>query len=470
MKRSLTWLGLALVLAACVDEQAAQHKLARERFHAGLAQIRQAETGYVPEGRETRVEHEIEGELVEIEQADHQAYRQSALDQATHDLESIINDGPESQQAAVRRVLADLYVSSARKLHQDAMTRWAGMSNGVATMQSYIVAVDGADSRARTLDGDGQELLNQLNDDIDTASDTVLSMEQQAAELASKIEALGRQAGDFKGRSEKHLTSAQALQAEALKSVGDEKYELYTLADSDKRQAFVALAEAQGVEAQLDVISSRLKVMQAELDLAREGHLFLEQQAHDTRTRVEQSRDLADQALAQKSEALQRMHDLFEYLNAVYRDEVDGPLAESQGLVSDAVRLAGEAVSKVRGRDQKAVKLDLLAARVELANVMSSRVLVSHGYGQKLGVVRLVGQRTAEAETVAVIDAAKQLEQEYTALRQEAVEAIEEAASLASEISELSTEGEYVGLIADQQAERLDNYRQRLPGGEEAEL
>ena len=451
---------LLCVLISCADEEAANRIKAREQFSNALALIAKADRGYVPEGQEIETLSQVGDKTVNEKKADPQAYRQRVLAEAAKELEALLDIGSLVQQVAVRRMLADIYVSQVRHVQRQVMMQWADHSNHSATLLSYLGAVDRAESSIRLLDTDETLLLETLNAQRNTIQEQTDQLKDQAQELRKEEAKLTSQIEKLNTKSNLAADKAQSLQTKALLATqGPKQYDLYDESAVTDREANVASANAQQLAVRLDIVKTEAAFLEKQARLTQQAIRTVNEQIELAQNR--QTNAPQKEAIASKNKAAQELVDQFGSFVDDYTSKIQTHLNDAAQKMQVAIELL-TLPPNLSTTDTKSVEVDLLAHLVSMTHVLTDHIITAAGHGNILASISQQVQHLIPEHSTLFTENAQQIQTIQQGLIESAKQVISQANTLYGDISQSLSEGDSLTDFVQQQAIRLETYQRRI--------
>lgn len=455
MRKALPLLVLLGLMAACSDEQALEQAKSRQQFQQALQVFEEAQIGYVPTKEA--------GNTSDPRQTiDLQEYRKNKLTQASRELQSLMDQGSESQRVSVRRLLADADISIAVHGAGQASASWAELSSESTKLMSLMVALDRAGARAKQFEADStgplleklREDLGQINRDLAGHEQAIGKLEPQIAEFKSKIAA-------FQAQNEQAIQQARSFYDKAFVSKGDAQIQLYRQSDSAQRNADTADREARRLTVSLDIASSELAIMAKQASLSRESAKATQEQIQDAEARQNQAREAREAALLQKRQAGDELEKALITVARAYAKLIEAKFTAAEEQMNHAVDLLTKAQSMTRGDEKKTVQTDLLSAHVMRANVLTNHALASAGYVHLLDILASQTEHLLPGRLI-FREAAKTAHQTLDNLAGQSKQSIGDGVGLAAELAQSSAGDEAFVTLVNTKRDTLNRYSAQI--------
>lgn len=457
-----TWwvIGVSL-LVGCADEQSAERRAVGERLAEVMKLITKAEQGYVPEGSETEVRHQVEGADIVQKTADLGAFRQQVLSEAAEELESMRDTGSTAQQISTRRVLANIYASQARDRLRKAMSRWVALADRSASLMSDLGAVGRADWRVRLFDTDESLLLSELQKDRVDTERQIQAFKKEVDERRRRAADLAEQISKLNDESELTAQQAQRLHAQALVATDSPKqYDLYDQSANVDRRANVASAAAGQLGVTLDVIQSELAEWVTRDRLAQQAIKTLNQQIAAAQQR--QASRLHEQAVAAKSKTVQEMAADFGQIADEYVRTVEADMDRTAEKMNDAIDQLATIIA-ASPQDNSLLQMEQLGHMADMTHVLADHILVAGCHGHTLAEISQQASRLMPSQAKAFEDQAQRVYTKQRKLIETTKQIISDATAICDQLSHGRPEAEdFVADFAQQVAARLEAYRVRI--------
>ena len=444
----------------CVDRQASDRQVAREKFNQALGLIAQANQGFVPQGQEAESQLEVDGQTVTARQADIHAYRQTMFVQAAAALEEILDMGSVAQRVSTRRVLAEVYAAQVRYAAGQAMAQWVVLADQEATLMSSLGSVSRAESRLQLLNADQETFLTHLRKDQSDTQEQIDQATQESDELAKQMADLSQQIDVLNAEIKQGQALARQLQGQAIVATQSQRqYDLYDQSAAAQRQSHIASAKAQQLAVQLDIVQSKHAMLKKQAGFGQQASETLGQQVDDAVQR-QASRPL-DEARAAKSDAQEQLMTRFNQIAKTYDESVDTVLDSAVEKISEAIDLLS-VIPEAPEADKSLVQLEKLSHMVDKTHLLTEHILAASSHGQVLDVVSHHSRRVMPDRVSVFAQRSGQLHEQQRKLIETAKQNISDATIICEEISNRLGEEGPIASIAKQQLQRLEGYRQRI--------
>lgn len=414
---------MVALLAGCVDENAHQQAKAREEFTKAVALVRDAQVGYVPKGQEPagadgKTSHDL------------QQFRQNKLAEASKALTALLNSGPDSQKAAVRRLLADIEASASRYQARAALTQWTDISRRSGHLIFLLSEVDRAASRAGSFNPDARTPLINSFKDRTTAAERKLADEQLSASgLQPKINELTAQRDKLKSDGEAQIARAQALRDEAFVAEGDEQVKLHDQADTAERTGQKAIAASREAATKLELFENEMKIVAKQIELAKEALDQLSKQASVAEKAQAQTRGLRDAAVSDQAAAVDALvKELAETSKDFAQIETGFTSAE------DHAAKATDHLKQALGSEKGLAQFELLSRQINRIDILTQHQMALDTFRRTLDTIAGQTERLMPGRTV-FAEAARSLQERQDAVSNSLSALIGESLGLASELA-----------------------------------
>jgi predicted nucleic acid-binding Zn-ribbon protein len=451
-KPYLPLLALAL-LGSCTDKQADKPSAELSQLQKAAALIQQSDQGFVPSG----------------DDSDLQTYRQKLLHDAAEQLKIAIGQGSTDQQIMARQLLADIYASKARYTMRQTLTHWAQLANGNATLISYVVAMDRADSRSRSLDTQEASLLAELQQELGTMQRELKQMEHEAEALRNRTSELTRKADDLKQQAGQAMSQSQQTRTQALTASGDAQDPLQDQASNLQRAADSFGAEAEGMTIQASIYQDELTILAKQIELKHNALKSLENHIHDAQTRQDQARDLLRQANESKSEAFANLNQQFDQTTQQFQDNIEKPLDLAASEINEAIELIGVAVRQTREapsgqsiQTERHIQQERLSHLVTKSQMLSDRIVITNSRAQLIATIIQQAERLLPEYATPYRDAENIAHGKCDQLAQSFQQAYDEALALANSLTEDAAQGDPTAAAASQMRDQLNHCKTRV--------
>jgi hypothetical protein len=440
---------LAAGLAGC-GEAGSQQAAGEKNLLAAIERIDQAHQGFVPASMST------DGVPMEL-----QTYRQDTLNDALAQLEKVIQSGTPQQQAAARRLFAEISASASRHLARQALAEYANLAARSTAMLSYLAAADRAAARAALFVSDDAAVTAELESARQTQLGQQQELQQRIEQLQSQRDQHEQQLAQSRQQADQAVAAASDFRQQAFVATGDEQYDLYDKAAEQDRVASSASAEAEKHRMALDVLDSQLVVLDRQQQLVRELLTDLEQEANEAAEQMQLAKQSAAAAEDDRKEAAQALAQEFEQVMAVYEQAVDGQFDQAAQRIAQAVQ-AVENVASQSAAERQAVQSDLLAALNEQTHTLTQHAIVAAGMAHTVGALAAGSERLGLPTAPMLTQALDQLKTKQDALIEQARAAVTAGQELTTALLDEVSEDSPMATFAQAQAKQLQTYAGQL--------
>ena len=410
-----------------------------EALDRAVESFQQAHRGYVPQG-------------ADADPLDARRYRQQALRETTQQLDEVAESGPVAQQISARRLLADIDLSAAYHLTREASMAYARLVPRTVKLMSHSVAADRAAARGDALDLNQPELIQVLEQEIQTQSKRQKQLQDELAELAEQLKVEEAAQAEQRQARDQATSQAQSLREQGFVAEGDEQFDLYDQAAKQERQAAVATAEMERRQLNIDMLSSRIDVANSQLSLINELVNELRQRVEAGRQRQQEIEQGVAEAHEARDVSLTTLTAEFQDVLATYREEVDAPLNAAGQRLNQAVRHLDTAQGQAGGGADRVlaqnVQGDRLAALTTHAQLLAEQMQIVQGFHQSVSLLRDAVQQINPDQTEPFDTALSALDAQSQELAAQARQTIESARELAGQVGDSE--------LAEVQSQRLD--------------
>ena len=304
-------LGLATFSLGCEERVATTTRTLME----SLDTLEAAERGYVP---------------AESAEMTYHAYRLSVYEDVEPDLRRVASDGSRREQVVAHRLLGDIHASRGRAQARQARHEAAELGTRTSVLLGYLAAADRAAARVQRLEGTSELVIEQLNEELRELRQELARLEAEEAEHRQSVEALTAERDRWREQADEAYAEARRIRDRAFVADGDDRYELETEADEQELAAHGHAAEAEKIDARLDVAEA-----EAALATARQGHLEalieqLQEQIQRARAGDQSRAESREEARAALAEANEALVEAFQDVLSVHEQAVVLPLTAAR--------------------------------------------------------------------------------------------------------------------------------------------
>ncbi len=387
------------------------------------------------------------------------AFRQESLTEAGEALDEVIASGSPAQKVGAYRLRAHVDASAARHAAREAASHYAQLAPQAIQRASHALAADRAQARAADRGGDQTPLLQSLRQMMTRQQERRTELVAQAEQLRAELGAKQQEKAQIQSRRDASAARVSQLRNQAFVARGEEQFRLQEEAAGVEREGTLAAAELARTQLDIDMINSRLGVIDSQLQLADKLLADLQSRLEQTQARqseLEQGLAAAEQARQQE---LQQLADAYNQIWDTFETQVNSRLAEAAEQTALAVNRLEEA-GGIAGSERSAVQLDLLGALTTRAEILVEHLQTLAGFRD---ILELVAQ-TAGDQADPFQQRIDRLRQEGAAIAESAVAAIERGRTAAQQAMAGGSMD-----VAQQRASRLEAYAaqvQRLTAGQ----
>lgn len=432
MFRILTLTALTLTLAmfslGC-DQQAQNREQAQKALDEVTALLERSNIRYIPAG-------------VEQEQPWSQ-YRQTLLDDASKQLDSIISSAEQDQQLIARDLKAQIMLSTARMKADNAMADFRQLALRAAGTIDKLAAVNISNNRVETLNFTAQPAVKMLKDDITSLEAQRLQLVSKQGELQRKLQQAQDAAAEFREQSEQSNKRSDKLMQEAFVVSGKGKYDLEDQAAEAQLKAAALMNKRDDQLAQAQHLSTELALTTNALAHVGKRIAALQAASGETENRDRErqaSRAASQDAVAATSTKLLASIDT---LLQLFSEQVEQPLTDANQRFDAAAQLFAQAGQKARGVQSEALRGNELTARFDQAQTLTSHAIALGDMARFVRFVETSGQGLSTDQKAKLAAAFKQLQDrqgEVLAALEQGDEAVfATAQSMAGRLSEEET-------------------------------
>lgn len=445
---TLLLVGLTGQFVGC-DSQASQAAQAQRQLDAAVAKLNLANVGFVPEGAEN-------DELL--------AHRQSLLEEVYAELDPVIQSNAPEQKAQALMLSADLDASFARHASRTAALEQSALADRSTVLMGYLAAMEGAAGRSEALKPNAERALTELQAEIDELKNEQAELTAQVDELDGKLQAVNAEVQGYQAKADEGYAAAQSLNEKAFVSSGDRMYDLQDQASEAERQAAVQSANAEQRQVIADDLSAKLLTARLQLDKVNKLIEKLSKQVSDTRADAERQTDRSAEAAQQSAEALKTLSAEYTQLAQAHADLVESRMDDAVDKAAQAVASLQQAQSLSQGSAAESVKVELLAAYVNQAHVLSEYKGYLDNLADTTTAILHSVDTAAPQGSAAFRSKLDALSAKSASLKEQADAAIAAGNGLVLELAPdgSTTEEGGVVAIALSQQQRLDDYSERL--------
>lgn len=407
-----------------------------------------AQQGFVPEGTQEGTQS---ADTIGV-----RAYRQQALREAGARLDAVIESGSASQQIAAGRLRAGVDASAAHYATREATLAYAALAPRAVKLMSQVAAADRAMARGQALDVNQPELIRALEAEVQQQTQRRQELQHESDELTAQLKAQQAEQAAIRATRDKATAAAQALREQAFIAKGDQRYDLYDQAAKKQREASTAAAEMERRQLDIDMLNSRLGVVNSQLSLANELLAELKGRADAARRRQQEIEQAIAAAMKDRDAALDALAGGFQGVMAVYREQVDAPLAAATQRMAQAVaQLQAAQKLAASGPDAalaQSLRADVLGALTTQSQLLTEHLRTVRGFHQILEMVSNGVQRIDPQQAAAFDAALSELAAKMSELAAKAQQTIASAQQLADQLGGASGG---IAAAAKAQSERL---------------
>lgn len=376
---ALTALFAAVVMTlGCGD----QPNAANPDLEAALTMLDNAAQGYAAQAA-------AQGEGDEAPAQSLQEYRQANLDQALPKLEAAVQSASGEQEAVARRLLAEVHAAAARHIAGEALEAYAKLGAGAKEMlMTHLRDLTRAASHVEMFEQDRTVVQQKLNAAIQQQQAKRVERREVVDRLQSEIEQLQAEHSAHREQAATARQEQQALRDQANTVEGGERYDLLDEAAAAGRRADEAEAEAEKVQAQLDIRTAELGIERGRIERADAAIADLNKQLETWRQREAEREQQLAEAQARLDEAGAALVEEFEAVRERFMEQVHQPLHAAGDRLTSAV----EQLERARGGGTQE-KLSMLQDELTRHGADHRRVLQDFG--------QLAGMLAERVQTVA---------------------------------------------------------------------
>lgn len=367
-----------VAFSGCADETARQEAAARGEFLNALAQVGEANRGYVddqPEGSPPQPLSE---------------YRQEKLDEARPQLEAVIKNGSAAQRQAARELAADIDVSRARFIFCKALVARMDLADRSALILDDLIAVDLTNDMAESLNTDNSEQVKRLETSKVATRRLIGGLETQRQELDPRIAALKGEISKLNDQADAAGAEARRFRDDAFLQEGAAHYDLLDQATAAARHGAVARSAAHKSAVTLDVYASEHRMLSGQIDSAEGLLASIGEQITQAGTRQENARDALQKAEARRDAAIARMDAAIKQIATDFDVAVEAKFAEAQQQMNSALELLDQVASQDRSSptfDAKGLDFQRLATLMTKLHMLTAQILAQGNLGATLNVI-----------------------------------------------------------------------------------
>lgn len=442
----------------CTDEAASKRNDADRRIAAVVAQRQKEAIPFVP--KEAGMP---EATLVEFRQAKRADHIEA--------LAQIRSIGTRMQQSSVNALLAGEHAGEAHDLAEAVAMDWSRFESVTVDLIDQVGKLEGAIDHVVLFEPNEAPVLAMLRDQVIEVNNRLADHERAVAQLGKKI-------AEHTARAEEHAAERVARAAEVAagrSEIGQaEGTAILDIADRVQRAgADMASADAkyQLEASRIEVLSSELRVVQQQRDLAREAATSLQARVAEVEARSESIASALDEQIVVFRGLLMALNSRAEELAAAFEQDVAERLRAAAVGMEKAVEMAETARRHATREDRRAAESEVVAMMLGRVHVLVGDVLARRAYGRTLEVVAggvdailQKGPRiNLESEAIRVHEnQAKNILDSEQALTEQARAAIDEGRKRAVELADGPESDPYVQggadyiLLFDAYAARLE--------------
>lgn len=358
----------------CTDEAASKRNDADRRIAALVAQRQKDAIPFVPKHADMP-----DATLVQ--------FRQAKRDEHIEDLTQIRSIGTPMQQSAVNALLAGEYAGKAHDLSEAVAMDWSRFESRTVDLIDQVGKLEGAIDHVVLFEPDEAPVLAMLRDQVIEGNNRLADHERAVAQLEKKI-------AEHTALAEKHAAERVARAAEVAagrSEIGQaEGTAILDIADRVQRAgADMASADAkyQLEASRIEVLSSELRVVQQQSDLAREVATSLRARVAEVETRSESIARALDEQIVVFRELLVALNSRAEKLAAAFDQDVAEKLRGAAEDMKTAVEMAETARRHATRKERRAAESEVVAMMLGRVHVLVGDVLARRAYGRTLEVV-----------------------------------------------------------------------------------
>jgi chromosome segregation ATPase len=379
---AVTLVGLMLTLAfvGC-DRQAQKFARMQTVLDEAMAVIADAESGSIPADTKPYAEGiEINPpKLEEIKRhSSYGEYRQSRLDDAVGDLQTVASSGSPTQKAVALRMLAAIDTAAARDRARQATQASADLTaEASANLVELLAVIERTDAAGNVLEQNDAELVEELNKELASLTERRDALADQVKALnAERDTALSKEKAQ-RELSAKKVAEAQAYASQAFEAEGDRKYELLDKESAAKREAAQASIAADAQEQAAEALAVELKPLEQRLSLLNETIESVKAKRDTAAQRQEDTNTSHELLASDRDKAFEELVKRFERLTSAYDESVAGVFDQAQSRAESAVDRLEQAENLLRGGDREGLEVDRLTALGDLADIHARRAVAA---------------------------------------------------------------------------------------------
>ncbi len=433
------------LLTAC-DDSSQQDQQSRAALTQAITTLTDAQRGYADGGGDET----------------YQTYRTTQLQEAAQQLEQVIAKGSGSAKTEAQRLLADVRLSQARQLIQNARLGQAEVEGRLEALFNKAAAVERINDLIVTRGGDDEAVLSALKEGDDLVRQSKAGVSGNLAELSAQREAALINAETYHGQASEHFNQAEQAEQQAFVAENDQA----------RRQAETRAYQARlkGSSAQRQASEAQIEADRLGLEVARlqnEAQLW-DQMAQQISSLTQKVRDDGEAASRDVSTAdssrnlgVAAVRETLDALVQRYRQDVEQPLNEAVAKTDAALSRIDNAISQGAAANRTGLRFDRLSLQVERARALSQHAAAAKQVAAAVAAVAdsPVMKNPANASTAQEIDAVRSsLAEQAQALSQSTRDTIADS----MELTEQLAEDQNVGEATQSLAKALQAYGQQL--------
>lgn len=361
----------AAYLAGC-DDHAAQVAQSRAQLDEAIALINQAERGYVPESSGGA----------------YGDYRLTKLDEAVGKLNEVIGTGDVAVKATAQRQMGNVRLAIARAKAADAVQAYDIIRGDSTALFNHLNEVERINALIRTRTGDGGSVIAALDEGDRMVARSRAELSSSLSELnAAREQAVSRAEALFADAA-KQFNAAQKAEEKAFTiESSEERQSLHNAAYQAKQQGEAKRYQAQQQQIEADSLAAEIAPLQTEVELwDTMGQQISQLKSKAQTNQAEASRDVTA-ASAEKVQAVATVSTQYQNLTTVFNQQVKAPLDTAVADATAAVASYESALSAQSNMDKDAVSFELLAARTELAHLLTTQARLSSGFAEMVKAI-----------------------------------------------------------------------------------
>ena len=427
-----------------------------------------------------------------------QQFRQQALEQAELELQSVIESGQasEAQVRQARRLLADTYMSKARralKTGNEAMgpvrqqsgellsrlamarrseTRAGGEPKGPEASDNeggdpsdrileQLFLATGED-QAEGLAGDARSgdrveanrnAISQLEEALEQQRQKVAELEAQIAEKKKPLNQARDQMAKLEEQAKDRLTEAQKLRQTAFTAAGEKQHDTLDEAAEIEAKGNELSFQADHEQVTIEQLERELSVLEKKKELRQNAIERIEEQIARFEDHIELVKQQRAKAREDRQQALEELTERFGQLRQQYEQEVVPPFATALKRVGQAIDQLKAAREEAPDQMAERLGVELVGAHLEQAYVLMQQAMT---IAPLLQDMRTLAEAEELADQESFREMLAQLEQTHQSAIDQLTDTIDSGNGLAVELADEASGS--LAERAERQGKRLREY------------